>query len=206
MRTIAHHPCNAPQGRPVPSFFLVRPLLRRVGQWGLVVLMSAPVLAQEAIYRCGNEYTNAPRAGTLCERLATQTITVIGGTRPVPTAQRPTLLAEPKVDSAVRHSALPSPSAEPLRQTGSAQNERDAQARDIVNQELTKAREQLAQLQQAYQQGEPEKWASETRNHQKYLERVAALKAQIERTERDIDSLQRELARRPLLPKMAQTP
>ena len=32
--------------------------------------------------------------------------------------------------------------------------------------------------QQAYQQGEPEKWASEARNHQKYLDRVAALKAQ----------------------------
>jgi uncharacterized protein Yka (UPF0111/DUF47 family) len=61
-------------------------------------------------------------------------------------------------------------------------------------------------LQQAYQQGEPEKWASEARNHQKYLDRVAALKAQIERTERDIDSLQRELARRPVSPKMAQTP
>jgi uncharacterized protein Yka (UPF0111/DUF47 family) len=78
------------------------------------------------------------------------------------------------------------------------QNERDAQARTIVMQELDKARVQLAQLVQSYNQGEPEKWATETRNHQKYLDRVAEMKAAIERTERDIDSLQRELTRRPV--------
>jgi uncharacterized protein Yka (UPF0111/DUF47 family) len=49
-----------------------------------------------------------------------------------------------------------------------------------------------------YNQDEPVKWASESRNHQKYLDRVAALKAAIDRSERDIDSLQRELARRPV--------
>jgi cell fate (sporulation/competence/biofilm development) regulator YmcA (YheA/YmcA/DUF963 family) len=43
------------------------------------------------------------------------------------------------------------------------------------------------------------KWASESRNHQKYLDRVAALKSSIERTQRDIDSLQRELDRRPVV-------
>jgi uncharacterized protein Yka (UPF0111/DUF47 family) len=76
------------------------------------------------------------------------------------------------------------------------QIERDAQARTILAQELDKARAQLAQLLQSYNDGEPEKWATETRNHQKYLNRVADMKAAIERTERDIDSLQRELVRR----------
>jgi len=207
MRTIAQSPCNAPQGRPVPSFFLARSFLGCAGVWCLMVL-TAPAVAQEAIYRCGNEYTNAPRAGILCERLATQAVTVISGTRPVVAAQRPNPMppSEPKAESPALKPTVASPLMEPARQASPAQNERDAQARDIVSQELVKAREQLVQLQLAYQQGEPEKWASEARNHQKYLDRVAALKAQIERTERDIDSLQRELARRPVSPKMAQTP
>jgi hypothetical protein len=172
------------------------------------MLLNAPAVAQEAIYRCGNEYTNAPSAGTLCERLAMQAVTVISGTRPVVASQQPNPLAqsEPKAERPALKPSVASPLIEPARQANPAQSERDAQAREIVSQELTKAREQLAQLQQAYQQGEPEKWASEARNHQKYLDRVAALKAQIERTERDIDSLQRELARRPVSPKMAQTP
>jgi uncharacterized protein Yka (UPF0111/DUF47 family) len=86
----------------------------------------------------------------------------------------------------------------PARTPDVQQSERDAQARTIVMQELDKARAQLAQLVQSYNQGEPEKWAAETRNHQKYLDRVAEMKAAIERTERDIDSLQRELTRRPV--------
>jgi uncharacterized protein Yka (UPF0111/DUF47 family) len=84
----------------------------------------------------------------------------------------------------------------PARTPDVQQSERDAQARTILTQELDKARAQLAQWVQSYNQGEPEKWATETRNHQKYLDRVSEMKAAIERTERDIDSLQRELVRR----------
>jgi uncharacterized protein Yka (UPF0111/DUF47 family) len=84
----------------------------------------------------------------------------------------------------------------PARTPYVQQSERDAQARTILTQEMDKARAQLAQLVQSYNQGEPEKWVAETRNHQKYLDRVAEMKAAIERTERDIDSLQRELVRR----------
>ena len=35
----------------------------------------------------------------------------------------------------------------------------------------------------------------EHRNHEKYLDRVAEMKAAIERTDRDIEGLKRELAR-----------
>jgi hypothetical protein len=156
-----------------------------------------PSLAQEVIYRCGQEYTNTPRNAVQCERLSSQAITVVPGTRPsgaVLAAPRPAPLdkAEPSGERT---------KVEPSRQTTAPQTERDAQARTIVAQELDKARQQLGQLLEEYNQGEPVKWASEARNHQKYLDRVAALKASIERTERDIDSLQRELARRPVLAK-----
>jgi hypothetical protein len=158
--------------------------------------------AQQAVYRCGQEYTNAPREPALCEPLAPQAITVISGTRPTASPAAPAAVvstrssAEPA--AAVTSAGQPRTPAVPARTPDVQQSERDAQARTIVMQELDKARAQLAQLVQSYNQGEPEKWAAETRNHQKYLDRVAEMKAAIERTERDIDSLQRELARRPV--------
>jgi hypothetical protein len=160
--------------------------------------------AQQAVYRCGQEYTNAPREPGLCEPLAQQAITVINGTRPAPSpAAAPTAVParSTKSDpgSAEPASARPpgTPAA-PARTPDVQQSERDAQARTILTQELDKARAQRVQLVQSYNLGEPEKWATETRNHQKYLDRVAEMKAAIERTERDIDSLQRELTRRPV--------
>ena len=67
----------------------------------------------------------------------------------------------------------------------------------MVAAELDRTRQRHAELLQEYRQGAPLKSATEETNLQKYQERVAQLKAAIERHERDIDSLQRELARRP---------
>jgi uncharacterized protein Yka (UPF0111/DUF47 family) len=78
------------------------------------------------------------------------------------------------------------------------QNERDSQARTILVRELEKVQKQHQTWVLAYNQGAPEKLASDLSSPQKYAERVAALKAAIDRAERDIDSLQRELASRPV--------
>lgn len=164
---------------------------------GLLGMVSLSCLAQDVVYRCGLQYTNAPLDPTRCERLPTQAITVVPGTRPAGVGSVP---GRPVAGDAVP-SGGERTKTEPLSSGTPLQSERDAQARTIVAQELDKARQQLAQLQQEYNQGEPVKWAAEARNHQKYLDRVAALKAAMERTERDIDSLQRELARRPVLAK-----
>ncbi len=160
-------------------------------------MLGASVQAQAVIYRCGQEYTNAPRSTAQCEPLPTQAIMVVPGTQPSGTAlaaRRPVVPDVPQVQPERTKS-------EPARAVPPEQAERDAQARTLVVQELEKARQQLQQLTQEYNEGEPVKWAAEARNHQKYLDRVASLKAAMARTERDIDSLQRELARRPLLAK-----
>ncbi len=161
------------------------------------VASSTTAVAQEAIYRCGQEYTNAPRGTTLCERLSPQAVTVITGTRPV--ASSPAAATSVRAGSTLEGAGAGDSrtKVEAVRPASAPPNERDVQARTIVSLELDKARQQLAQLVQEYNQGEPEKWAGEVRNHAKYLDRVAALKAAIERTERDIVSLQRELSRRP---------
>jgi hypothetical protein len=190
MTTIAHAPVQCPKRTASAVLFLL----------GLSSALSAQ--AQQAVYRCGHEYTNAPREPGLCEALAPQAITVISGTRPTasPAAAAVVSTRSPPAEpaAAVASAGQLRTPAVPVRTPDVQQSERDAQARTIVMQELDKARAQLAQLVQSYNQGEPEKWAAETRNHQKYLDRVAEMKAAIERTERDIDSLQRELTRRPV--------
>jgi hypothetical protein len=189
MRTIAHPPVQCQKRTASAVLFLL-------------LTAGMAVQAQQAVYRCGQEYTNAPREPGLCEALAPQAITVISGTRPTASPAAGAVVssrstsAEPAAP--VASAGQPRTPAVPARTPDVQQSERDAQARTIVMQELDKARAQLAQLVQSYNQGEPEKWAAETRNHQKYLDRVAETKAAIERTERDIDSLQRELTRRPV--------
>lgn len=213
MSTIAHPPVQCPTRTASAVLFSWLPsasavlFLLWLSALGLVVT-SQPAQAQQAVYRCGLEYTNAPRELALCEPLAPQAITVINGTRPVPQPQpaaaAPTRSApaEPvptaPLPTASAMAGQPRTPAVPTRLPDVQQSERDGLARTILMQELDKARAQLAQLVHSYNQGEPEKWAAETRNHQKYLDRVAGMLAAIERTERDIDSLQRELSRRPV--------
>ena len=156
------------------------------------IAASGSAWSQEAIYRCGHEYTNAPRDVRQCERMAAQAVTVIPGTRPSAplrvAATMPSAAAtEARTGSATAHPAQPQ------------QAERDLHARTILSHELDKARQQLTVLVQEYNDGEPIKLASESRHHQRYLDRVSSLKASIERTQRDIDSLQRELDRRPVV-------
>ena len=158
--------------------------------------------AENQIYRCGNEYTNTPVNAKNCEVMQGQSITVIQGTRPsgAPKPQVSTVsvertkMASPAVSFAPASGTSPSPALAPEPVDAKF---RDSQKRTILVSELKQVRERHAQLVQEYNAGEPEKIGSEARNHQKYLDRLANLKAGIARAERDMDSLQKELARLP---------
>ena len=77
------------------------------------------------------------------------------------------------------------------------QRARDSDSRAILETELRKAESRQAELLKEYNNGEPDKLGPETRNHQKYLDRVAELKASILRNESDIAGIKRELGRVP---------
>ena len=62
--------------------------------------------------------------------------------------------------------------------------------------ELRRDEERLAELRKEYNNGEPERLGSE-RNYQKYLDRVADLKAAIARKEGDVAAIRRELSKLP---------
>lgn len=154
----------------------------------LLALMAVPAWAQDAIYRCGNEYTNnagvAKQRG--CTPLQGGNITVIEGTRP--NAAAPSGSAAPRSTSSGSTGSAP-------RIDSAAQRARDSDARQILESELRRAEERLAEAQKAYANGEPEKQGIEGRNHQRYLDRVAELKAALGRAESDVAGIRRELQR-----------
>lgn len=139
--------------------------------------------AQSRIFRCGNEYTNnaAEAQARGCKVVEGGNVTVVEGTRVAPTSAAP-----------VRTANAPQAGQ---RIDGAEQRGRDNEARAILEAELRKAEARQADLLREYNNGEPEKLGPETRNHQKYLDRVAELKASISRNESDIAGIRRELGR-----------
>ena len=138
--------------------------------------------AQERIYRCGNEYTNTvPDAKTRgCKLMEGGNFTVVQGTRA--TAPAPVRLA----------AALPFSGQ---RVGLGEQKSRDSDARQILESELKKSEARQLDLSKEYNNGEPEKRSEELRNNQKYLDRVAELKASLARVESDIAGIRREIGR-----------
>lgn len=72
------------------------------------------------------------------------------------------------------------------------QKRRDQDRLQILTDEIRAEEAKLAALKKDYQGGEPERLGSE-RNYAKYLERVALMKEEILRTEKNIEALKREI-------------
>jgi hypothetical protein len=73
------------------------------------------------------------------------------------------------------------------------QKARDADRKSILESELRTESAKLKELQKEYNAGQPERQGNE-KNYQKYLDRVAALKDSITRTEKNIEALNREIS------------
>ncbi len=139
------------------------------------------------VYRCpGNPvlYTDALSAKEArdkgCRTLEGAPITVVQSTKP-------------RTSSATASSA-PRPADQ--RVDPNDQRNRDSDARRILEAELKREEERLAQMQKDYNKGEPERLGDE-RNYQKYIDRVADMKASIARKESDIAAIRRELSKLP---------
>jgi len=162
--------------------------MTRAGIAGLLWLLASGVQAQGTVYRCpGNpeSYSNLLTAQEAkdkgCRTIEGAPISIVQTTppRPAPTA-------------AQASSARPADT----RVQATDQRARDSDARRILADELRREEERLAVLQKEYNNGEPERLGGE-RNYQKYLDRVAEMKATIQRKEADIAALKRELAKLP---------
>lgn len=118
------------------------------------------------------------------------------GCRVIESSPITVLPARPPAKAAPAPAAAPSARAPDARVDAGAQRARDSDSRRILESELRREEDRLAELRKEYNNGEPERLGNE-RNYQKYLDRVADLKSGIARKEADILALKRELAKLP---------
>jgi hypothetical protein len=149
-----------------------------------LALAAVAAPAQTRIWRCGNTYTNDTQVAQAqgCKLVEGGNVTVVEGTK----------VSNP---GAVRVATAAPSSSGGQKIDPNEQKARDADARAILEAELKKAEARQADLVKEFNNGEPDKQGAEARNHQKYLDRVADLKASIARNENDIAGIRRELDR-----------
>ena len=157
-------------------------LVWRGGLLCSVLAFSQAQAQEKAVYRCpGNLYTDALSAKDAiakgCKTLEGAPITIIQSQTPRTPSRAGTTSGSggEKVSSA-------------------DQKARDADSRSILEAELRKEEEALAALKKEFNNGEPERRGDE-RNYQKYIDRVAEMKASIARKEADVASIKRELGK-----------
>lgn len=141
--------------------------------------------ADSTVYKCVDksghvEFTDVNKSG--CKVLD------LPGYMPAPRAPTPPVTMQ----GAGRPSAAPGPAGFP-RVDSATQHARDDERREILNDELQAEQQKLASLKRDFNNGEPERQGNE-KNYAKYQERVAQMRDDISRSEKNIEALQREIA------------
>jgi hypothetical protein len=148
--------------------------------------------ANAQIYRCDNngvvDYNNnvASAKSKNCTVASLPTITTI----PAPAVPAPKAVTA-TAPSGAKPSSNPSPGSFPKVDSGT-QKARDNDRTAILDEERRKENAKLQELKKEFNGGEPERRGDE-RNYQKYLDRVEKLKEDIQRSEGNLKSLDREL-------------
>ena len=153
------------------------------------LLEPTPAAAQAgAVYRCAGPpvlYTDALSAEEARER----------GCRTIEGAPSTVIQApKPRAAAAGAGNAASAVRAGEGKIDPAAQRQRDGDARRILEAELKREEDKLALHRREYNNGEPERRGDE-RNFQRYLDRVAEMKAAVGRTESDIAALKREISK-----------
>jgi hypothetical protein len=148
----------------------------------LLALYAGAACAQGEVYVCMNdkgtkEYKNTGMTKG-CKRVDLQGVTMIQGgsvNKPV-----------------VQTVAARSPSSFPKVDSGT-QKVRDNDRLQILQDEMKSEEKKLADLRKDFNNGEPERVGGE-RNYAKYQERVAGMKENISRSEKNVEALRREIS------------
>jgi hypothetical protein len=174
-----------------PTKHIVLTDLMRMKRFVLpVLLLAASAQAQSTVYKCVDkegrvEFTDISKAG--CKAID------VGGaiSTPPPAPRAPAVTMR---QGASRPAAAPaaSPAAFP-RVDNATQRARDDDRRGILNEELRAEEKKLADLKRDFNNGEPERQGNE-RNYAKYQERVAQMRDDIGRAEKNVEALKREIA------------
>jgi len=153
--------------------------------FGCALLLAWSLLSQvhaQGVYLCSQpngtrEYRNTGDTRG-CRKLDLETISTI----PAPSSSASS--SQAKLDA----SGGPFPKIE-----SQVQKRRDQDRMQILLDEVRTEEGKLADLKKEFQNGEPERLGSE-RNYAKYQDRVAMMKEEIQRTEKNIEALRREIS------------
>jgi tRNA U34 5-carboxymethylaminomethyl modifying GTPase MnmE/TrmE len=132
------------------------------------------VMANQAVYKCGQELTNLPKNPELCQKLEISNSTQIEGTQ----VQNP-----PSFNSASKPKEAQVEGMPGAQASSQDAHQRNTKARTILEDERHKLLKQQAELVQNHKQSQPDR------------QREAAFNTNLQRIERDLQALSRELAR-----------
>lgn len=160
--------------------------LHLAGIW-LALALAAPATAQSVVYRCVDKEGRVLYTDTHSANCRVVDSVVSGAISAPPVSSRAPAASRP---SAARPQAA-SPAGFP-RADGAAQRARDDDRRAILEEELRAEESKLADLKREFNGGEPERQGNE-RNYAKYQERVARLREDVGRAEKNVEALKREI-------------
>ena len=158
---------------------------------GMALLgIAGAALAQNGtVYRCPgppvlytDQITPVQAKERDCRTIEGAPITVVSPPKPRPVAGTPPTAGTARVSEG--------------KVAAGEQRARDSDARKILEAELRREETKLAELQQEFNKGEPERKGDE-RNYQRYLDRVEEMKVAIARKQSDVAALKRELTNLP---------
>ena len=144
--------------------------------------------AQAQIYRCtdanGRPLYTDTKVGK-CQLIDTGYSSPPAASKPIPAPR----------SAGSSGASSPAPASTPSsfpRVDNVVQRARDDERREILGDELRIEEGKLLELKKVFNNGEPERQGNE-RNYAKYQERVASMRDEISRTERNIEALRREI-------------
>lgn len=178
---------------PYPA---VRPVIGVA--FAMVSALGAGSVQANQVYRCPGPvpaYTDQLTAQQAkergCSAIEGAPVTVVNNAKPRPVASsRAPVAAAATASAGAPAASRPGDSRVSERE----QRERDRDARRILEGELRQEEEKLAAMKKDFNHGEPERQGNE-RNYQRYLDRVEEMRTAIARKEKDIEAIQRELAK-----------
>jgi hypothetical protein len=155
----------------------------------LTLALAVPAFAQSVVYRCVDKEGRVLYTDTNAGNCKVVDSIVSGSiSSPAPTRAPAVNMRQ----GASRPAAASAPPAFP-RVDNATQRARDDDRRAILDEELRAEEKKLADLKRDFNNGEPERQGNE-RNYAKYQERVARMRDDIGRAEKNIEALKREIA------------
>lgn len=156
----------------------------------IAALVSSAGAHGQVMYKCVDDSGHVLYTDTLRPNCKALDLPSSGATGPI---AAPARRAAGPARTTAAPAAAPNTPADFPRVNVSQQRARDDDRREILNDELRSEEKKLVEQRREFNNGEPERQGNE-KNYVKYQERVAQMRDNIGRAEKNVDALKREIA------------